>query len=396
VTTDEAVPGPSGPRRDGLTTTGYLVLGTWGWFLCGFGVLVPLLRLEQDTTRAVGALHSVALASGALLAGMTATQLIRRLRRRRVLQLSAGLVVAGVCLLLVGSPIAVTLTATLIAGTGGAMMVNVAMPTLLDHHGAAGTSIIAEGNAVGSAMSLFAPLVIGATLGLGLSWRPAFVVVVVLIGASLWRLRAVRIGTPAVDAVSVAPAAGVTPLPRRFWPAAMVVVICLGVEFCATTWSADLVRVRTDLGPGAATATISTLAGAMAVGRLVSGRLTLRHPTRTVLAGAMCLAGVGWAVLWTATTPFQAMLGLMITGLGLAGNYPLGMALALSRAPGQGDQATGRISAVGALAVGSAPFTLGALADASDLHTAFLVFPVLLVLALLTLLLGCRSTPAGI
>jgi hypothetical protein len=46
-----------------------------------------------------------------------------------------------------------------------------------------------------------------------------------------------------------------------------------------------------------------------------------------------------------------------------------------------------------AVAVGSARSHLGALADATSIHTAFVVVPLLLLVAFLILILGCRPGP---
>jgi hypothetical protein len=74
--------GGSGPRaltRDGITFTGYVVLG---WFLCGFGALLPQLGHDQGISRTLTGLHSVALSTGALVAGFSAVALVRALTRR--------------------------------------------------------------------------------------------------------------------------------------------------------------------------------------------------------------------------------------------------------------------------------------------------------------------------
>ncbi|NLT53424.1 MAG: MFS transporter [Actinomycetales bacterium] len=396
VGTDTPAEQPSATRprlhRDALTATGYVFLSTWGWFLYAFGVLVPLLREAQGTSRAVGALHSTALATGSLVAGFAATALVRRLHRRGTAFLAAGLVAAGLCPLLVGTPTWLTLTATLITGTGGAILVNTTTPFLLEHHGPAGPAAISEGNAAASALALLAPLTVGVGIGAGMTWRPAFLAVPVFLGLGLLVLRRVPRGTPAVDAQAPVTTAGSgSRLPHAFWPPAVVVVLCLGVEFSVATWSADLLRQRTGLGAGGATAAVSIVVGGMMIGRLIVGRLTLLLPIRTLVIGSVLLAGVGWAITWTATGPAQALTGLAVTGLGIAGHYPLGMSLALAGAPGQGDRATGTVSIAAAFSVGSAPFALGALADATDIRTAFLVVPLLLLITLLVLLVNHRT-----
>lgn len=394
----EALPAPGGaPRvtRDALTGSLYAVLCAWGWFLAALGVLIPLLCREQGTSRAVGGLHSTALAVGTIVAGTFGARLVRRWQRRRTLLGAMCCVVVGTSLLMVGAPLQLTLLAALITSSGGSLMVNVSMTALQDHHDRAAPAVISEGNALASVVSLVSPLAVGACVALGLTWRPAFLGVSVVLGLSLWMLWRTPRNTAALDAPSVAHAERRQPLPSAFWPPAMLIMVCLGVEFSFTTWSADLVRVRTGLDAGAATAIMSVLFGAMAVGRMVAGRLTLWFPIRSVLLYAMCVTGLGWAVLWSATSPTMALVGLGMSGLGIAANYPLGMSLMLTTVPGQRDQATGVSSIASSLAVGSAPFALGALADRWGIHTAFVTIPVMVTVCLLILLLSCHTAAPG-
>ncbi|MFZ5851390.1 MAG: MFS transporter, partial [Actinomycetota bacterium] len=97
--------------------------------------------------------------------------------------------------------------------------------------------------------------------------------------------------------------------------------------------------------------------------------------------GALALCGLGFAVFWTAPWAWLAFLGLAVTGLGISLHFPLGISLAIAAADGATDLATARASYAAGLAVGVAPLALGALADRVGVHLAFLLVPVLLVIA---------------
>ena len=62
--------------------------------------------------------------------------------------------------------------------------------------------------------------------------------------------------------------------------------------------------------------------------------------------------------------------------------------------PGLGDRVAGMLSIGIGLSSGAGPFALGALADATSTHTAFLVVPVLMAVALALLLLSPRTADA--
>jgi MFS family permease len=102
------------------------------------------------------------------------------------------------------------------------------------------------------------------------------------------------------------------------------------------------------------------------------------------------IALIGWTGTWLAVSGWAALLGLFVTGLGLAAHYPIGATIVFAAAPGQEDQAAGLLSIGAGVAVGVGPFALGALADAFSIHLAFLVIPVLLVIAAGLLLQSVR------
>lgn len=363
--------------RDRLTWLVYGQLGLYGYFLYGFGPVVPLLRVEQGTSRTLAGLHGTALAAGAVLVGALSPAVVRRSGRGGALWLGVGGLVAGVLLLVLGRALPVTLTATLLASVGGSLVVNASTPVLADHHGLAGPAAISEANAVAAGMGLLAPLAVGGAVTAGWGWRPGLAVTVLLAAALAtvaWRRR-IRVPRVAVPAGG-APAH----LPRRYWGAWGVLVAVIAVEFSVTLWASDELTGR-GVAPGMAAAGVTAVVAGMLAGRLAGGRLALRHPPRHLLLGALALCGLGFAVFWAAPWAWLAFLGLAVTGLGISLHFPLGISLAIAAADGATDLATARASYAAGLAVGVAPLALGALADRVGVHLAFLLVPVLLAIA---------------
>ena len=96
---------------------------------------------------------------------------------------------------------------------------------------------------------------------------------------------------------------------------------------------------------------------------------------------ALAVTAVGFAVLWPATVPAQALLGLSLLGIGLGNLFPMALSVTVALAPGRAALASGRAVSMTSLAVLLAPLTVGALADATSLKAALGVVPVVLVLA---------------
>jgi MFS family permease len=371
-----------GLHRDSVTWAGYTVLAVWAWFLYGFGAILPLIRAEEGTNRTVMGLHSLTMAGGGLVAGLATVTVVRLVRRRGAFLLGAGLAAVGIVALTVAREPVWTITAAAVTGIGGATMLNAATPVLSDHHGSDGAAALSEGNAVASLVGLVAPLAIGASVGLGYGWRPPALFLLPLLAGLVLMVRRIPPGIPAVDAGP--PPKGTTGQGRLtpvFWAYLGMVMTCVAVEFCCVAWSADLLRQRTSMSAGAASAGVTAVVAGMALGRLSLGRLALAVTPRALMAGALTVTLAGWLVVWFTTSPGVALVGLVVTGVGIAGHYPLGASMLLGSVPGRTDRATGHMGLAIALSAGGAPFALGAVADATSTHTAFVVVPILVVLA---------------
>jgi len=386
--------GPLRLHRDGLTWALYGWLGTWGWFVFSMGPAVPLLRAEQGTSRSVAALHGTAMAIGAVLAAYLAVTLARRFGRRTVITGGALLLTAGVALLVSGGGLEVTLPGALLAGTGGSTALNATSPALAQHHGPAGAAALSEGNAVAALVGVLAPLALGLSVAAGLGWRPALAVGGVLaLGAALSLRRVADV--PALGpAARPAPRGSRAPLGRRFWMLLGVLSIGVGVEFSTTFWAGDLLQARLGASPGVAAGAVTGFVAGMAAGRFAAGRLALRHSPVRLLMVALLTAGAGWLVLWTAPGVPAGVAGLVLSGLGVALLFPLAVSLLMAASGGRPDVASAAGSAGAGVAIGSAPFALGALADAVGPHLGFLLVPALLLVAGVLLIAAVRPRPA--
>lgn len=371
--------------RDRLTWSIYSYLALWGWFLYSFGPSVPLIREEQGTSRAVAGLHGTALAVGALLAAGLTVPVTRRVGRRGALLLGTGIVVAGVTLLVVGRWTPWTIAASAVVGTGGSLALNTTSAVLSVHHHEAGPAAISEANGVGAGVGVLAPVALGGSIAIGLTWRGSLGLAIPLaLLAFVLLARAPR--QPALLGGPPPPASHAGRLPLRFWPALGLLMCCVAVEFCTTYWTGDLLHDRAGVSPRVGAALVSVVIVGMAVGRALASRLTRLARLDTLLAGTVAVAATGWLIMWLSTDVRIAAAGLLVTGLGLALQFPLSISRLMAVSAGRLDAATGWASLGAGLASGIAPFVLGALADHVGPHRGFLLVPCLLALALVMLL----------
>ena len=158
--------------------------------------------------------------------------------------------------------------------------------------------------------------------------------------------------------------------------------MCAGTEFSLTLWGSDLLRDRAGLGGAAAAAALVTIVGGLAFGRVAGAPLVSRFDPDLVLMATLALTIVGFSVAWFSSSAVPMLIGFTITGVGLGLQSPLGIGRAVIAAAGQADRGAGLSSVTIGIASGLAPFALAAIADHGGVHTAFLIVPVLMVLAI--------------
>ncbi len=373
-------------ERDRRTWLTYGQLGVYGWFLYGFGPALTLLRDEQGFTRTVAGLHGTALAVGALLSALTVAALVSRFGRVTMIWVGLVIVCLGILLFTSLTALPATLGGAFLCSFGGSYIVTCTATVLAALHGPSGPAAITEANAVAAGVGAVSPLAVGLAFALG-SWRPALLVLLPVVGVLAFLSRSVPL--PADRGPRRGDGAG-TRLSRHFWVTWLVVTAGIAVEFCLTLWAADMLAQRTTLSAAGASAAVTALVAGMCVGRVVGGRLALRLPVDRLLYGAIVLNAFGFALFWLSTDAALAVLGLLGCGLGVALYFPLGLSRAIAASDGQPDRASARVGIGAAVASGAGPFLLGALADATTIHTAMLVVPGLLVVAAV----GIRLAPA--
>ena len=143
---------------------------------------------------------------------------------------------------------------------------------------------------------------------------------------------------------------------------------------------------------------VSVFLAAMIVGRLAGSRLVQVFSVRRVVIASILVAAGGFALYWTAHSAVVGLLGLFVTGLGVASLYPLLLSLAIGAANGDTVQAGARATLASGTAILALPLVLGRLADWIGIRPAYGVVAVLLIGVFLIVLVmrgkGSVSQPA--
>lgn len=371
-------------RRDRFTWVAYALLAYFAYLQASPGLVLAYLRDELGISYAVAGLHLSAFSACAIVAGLLSAWLESVLGRIRLLWLAAALMGAGAVWLTAGSVAAVTIGSVGLMGLGGGLLLATVQAGLADHHGSLRAVALAEANVAASSAYLVLIAVLSVTAALSVGWRVAVLAALAVPALMWWRNRGLT-----VEVTHSRIARG--RLPGLFWIAAAMLFCVVAAEWCITAWGASFVETAVELPADVAIAVMAGYFGGVVVGRMAGSRLARRYDPTRLLAYALAVAAVGFAILWPSTGLVQALIGLVLVGIGIGNLFPMGMSLTVALVPEQTVLASGRAVSAGSFAVLLAPLTVGTLADATSLKAALGVMPVFLVLAGVGLVLVHRA-----
>jgi fucose permease len=404
-------------HRTPLTWALYGTSAAFASFIYLTGPIAPILA--EDLGVAVGAagLVGTALAAGIATASVTGPAAIARLGRDRTIRIGLVVALLGLALTALAPTVirgtagfGVVLVLIWVVASGGGTVLNASTARLSEIHPEDSAQAITEGQAAAGWVGVFSPLLLGAALSAGMGWwvgvAACMLAIVAALGGLLLADRVERASAMVGDrhgadpgamivadeAYEAPPAAargtdrdgGPDPgvrgrLPRIFWLAMIALFAAVSTEFAITFWGSTLIREQTGVSAGTATAAVSVVVAGIAIGRTVGSWLTARLGPHRMLLGGFGLALVGFGILWSATVLAVAVVGLLVAGLGLATLFPLILDRGIQLSDGHPDIAMSRSSLVLGLAVGGAPFLLGALGSVASVKTALMLVPILVV-----------------
>ena len=380
-----------GFHRDRLTWLLYAMLAWFAYLQAVPGLVVPRLRDELGFSYSVGGLHVAAFAAGSAVAGILSPRLERAVGRSVLLWSAAAVMATGAALLTLAGAVPATIGSIALMGVGGGMLLATVQAGLSEHHGEHRGVALTEANVAAAASYLLLAGVLLAVGALGLGWRAALLLAV-LVPVLAW----VTNRRTRIDAVPASPGAAVPRgrLPGVFWVAAGMLMCAVAAEWCVTAWGATFVQQAAASTPDAAVAVMAGYFVGVLGGRVLGSVLTHRYDPAALLGVALAVALLGFALLWPSTGPVQAAAGLTLLGVGIGNLFPMGVSVAVGLAPGRSAVASGRVVVVTAVAILLAPLTVGALADATSLKAALVVVPVLVCLAGVALAVVHRARSA--
>jgi MFS family permease len=361
---------PAKLNRDSFFWTIALQTAVVNFFLGGFGPAQPLLRADQGTSLTIAGLHGTAMGVASILAGLSNPWISHKFGRANAGWIGLTIFVGGLISLSFLQPVALTILAAAVTGFGTSTVINSFVTSLSSHYGPLAPLAVAQANGIASMGYVFGTFTIGSIAQQAPDfWRLGLLVILPL-AVYLFFFRRERSNEPHVP-TGEGPQGG--KLSKAFWITWIGFVATISTEFATAFWAAALVRDRTD-----ASAAISTIAiMALGTGGRAMHKLSLDHQLLTILG----LQFVGFFGIWFSHNLAISMAMLLLSGLGISMQFALTSLRMINHSDNRPDLAIGKSSLAAGIAIGGAPFLLGVLGDSFGISRAYLMVPVLILIA---------------
>jgi fucose permease len=307
-----------------------------------------------------------------------------------------GIAIFGISLstvlLLTGRTPLITIGASFLMGLIGSLILVIVPSGLADQHGELRAVALSEANMISSFVASCAALMVGWSASFTGSWRLALAIVAVtplFMFLTLGRGSSALLASPSQE-----PTHSNQSLSSLFWMYWVTLVLAVSVEFCMIFWSADYLENVLGMVKANAAQAVSLFLVAMIVGRMAGSRLIQRFSTRSVILISILMASAGFLMFWRTENILAGLIGLFVTGLGVANLYPLLLSLTIGAANGNTVQASARTTLASGTAILALPLALGRLADAVGIRSAYSLVLLLLISVFLISQLAGRASLA--
>ena len=365
-------------QRNGQFWLLALQVATVNFFTGGFGPSQALLREDQGTSLGIAGLHGTALGIAAIVAGALNSKLVHRYGRSNTTWLGLTIFSIGITIFVFAPPVQFTLVATFITGVG--------LSTVINNVNSAGSHAFADNshvavaqiNAIAIAGFVTGNFIIGTTANIFRDqWRMGLLITIPFIWLMFIRGRKYQ---PELHIPEEGgPQRG--KLSRGYWLSWFGFLISISAEFATSFWSASLISVRTEASAAVSTLAMIAFGTGIGTGRWYAGRVLKRFHADQQLKIALILQFIAFALFWSSNILILCLITLFFVGLGLSVQFPLFTLRMVAFSEGRPDLAIGKSSIAAGIAIALSPFILGILGDQFGISRAYIMVPVLILIA---------------
>ena len=278
----------------------------------------------------------------------------------------------------------------MVTGIGGGFTEALINPLVIDLHPKDSGKYLNITNAFYPIGVMFSALLFGELLTMGYSWRIMFRIAAAgaLFMGILFQFS--RFPHPQTDEQSSRHLITQILKAPKFWLFAAAIFFGAGVEASFTFWSRSYVETYLQDIPRAGAIAVVIFAATMAIGRLLSAKLTQIMSLQTLMIYSAILGViVSTAILFTQNL-FAFYILLVFAGFAAACFWPTILAEAAERLPVDATMLFVMLACFGIAGFGATPWVMGIIGDSAGLKAGFSVIPCLFVGLLIALPLASR------
>ena len=283
----------------------------------------------------------------------------------------------------------------MVTGIGGGFTEALINPLVIDIHPKDSGKYLNITNAFYPIGVMVSALLFGELLTLGYSWRLMFRIAAAgaLFMGILFHIS--RFPTPVEDQQSSKHLIAQILKAPKFWLFAIAIFLGAGVESSFTFWSRSYVETYLQDIPRAGALAVVIFAATMAIGRLLSAKLSQKMSLKTLM---ICSAILG--VIVSSAIPFSQNLYafyllLIFAGFAAACFWPTILAEAAKQMPVDATMLFVMLACFGIAGFGITPWIMGIIGDSAGLKAGFYVMPLYFIGLIAVLTLEWRTTKNG-
>lgn len=337
----------------------------------GLGYSVPLVRRDLGVSRALASIHQLTFAALLILSSLYLSRIISRYNPTVVMRSGWVVVIVGVSFYTWGPNIWITVPGYSFCAIGATLVNNTNAATLGLAPGSS-LGIMLRTTGIATGVGAFAPALIGALVGRGISWRLTLLIFTLIVGSiSFWLVPIVPDRSPVV-------AIGVKSLDREFKLLFFLGFSANFLEVGAGAWALDLLIAR-DVKNAAALVLATIFSFGIATSRL-GFSLRARIGEDRIWSVSTLVTAVGLALIIGTSNGSLTVIGLIVASIGVG---PLGaIALAMASDSSRGSDSGIAANVIGAgVAIGIGPWIIGFASDQYGFSFAYVITALLLGIA---------------
>lgn len=348
------------------------------FFMSGFGSAQSLLREDLGTSLKVTGLHGTAMGLASITSGFLNSRLVHQLGHKKTVWLGLAIFSFGLTCLVFAPIVQLTIPAAFITGFGVSLTINNTTASTSEDFPEHKQVALNQENAIGILGGGLGIIAVGTVAAFFPNyWRTGLLFCIPFVAYLFFFVRDKEVEhhvPPEHGRQSGKVSIG-------FLASVFGFFLSIACEFGISFWSATLLSDRVGSTAALSTLAIVTLVSGIAFGRwFVAPHFHMTH-IDDQLRFAFAFQFGAFMLFWFSHVMALSLVALFCIGMGIAIQFPMFSVRIITFSENRPDLGIGYNSLAAGSAIALSPFMLGVLGDAFGISRAYLMIPILLIIA---------------